>query len=462
MTFRGSTLNGLALLLCCGLLGCSGSATGPQTGTLAGTVTLEGASNHAGITVAAYEPATLDSLTETLTRQYLDADFLLSQPALFDHRKATPVAETTTDADGSFRLAEVPTGTYNLVAREDGFGWRYVYDVSVGAGTQSVAAVQLLAERQVSGALTENTTWEAHRHYIVTSDLSVPEGVTLTIEEGVVVRFASETGLTVAGGFRVIGNRSARVVFTSKSTNETWEKVEILERETAEQFDIAWAKFEFGQRALSVEGRDGKVTNSMVKDCAFGGIFFDSSLLIQNSLITDCDVGLRIENSTGVEVDRNIVTHCSDTGVFNSRSGSSISRSIFAENGRAIQIWLPEQVTVTRNLFKRNVTGLYTFIHFNSSIMNNTFEMNETALFFDTVEGEASIVATNNNVIENERYAVRAIDLDFDVDARNNWWGVTNESEIRAMIKETARVGSNSGVIMFSPARQGPVENALP
>lgn len=56
--------------------------------------------------------------------------------------------------------------------------------------------------------------------YIVTGDISVPVGSSLTIEPGVIVKFAGPYTLTVNGALRAVGSLTARVVFTSVNDNE--------------------------------------------------------------------------------------------------------------------------------------------------------------------------------------------------------------------------------------------------
>ena len=50
------------------------------------------------------------------------------------------------------------------------------------------------------GTLAKNTTLTAyHGVYVFDSQLTVPEGVTLTIEPGVVVKFTNNAGISVQG-----------------------------------------------------------------------------------------------------------------------------------------------------------------------------------------------------------------------------------------------------------------------
>ncbi|HPM84808.1 MAG TPA: FG-GAP-like repeat-containing protein, partial [Candidatus Anammoximicrobium sp.] len=68
----------------------------------------------------------------------------------------------------------------------------------------------------VGGALTEDTTWTPENGAIVvTSTIYVPEGITLTIQPGTIVKFAAGAGIHVHGTLLAAGTAASPVVFTS-------------------------------------------------------------------------------------------------------------------------------------------------------------------------------------------------------------------------------------------------------
>ena len=108
---------------------CSKQPTSPETGSITGKVYLEGQTKHSGITVALYKLAELDTTILRYNREYPNVGFPISQATEFDHRLGEVAAEAKTKKDGSFEIEGVDEGTYNLVARKDGFGWKYIYPV---------------------------------------------------------------------------------------------------------------------------------------------------------------------------------------------------------------------------------------------------------------------------------------------------------------------------------------------
>ena len=113
------------------LMSCSKQPTSPETGTLTGTVYLEAQTDHSGITVALYELAELDTAIVGYNQRFPNVAFPISQATEFDHRLGEVAAEAKTKQDGSFEIDGVEEGTYNLVAEKAGFGWKYLYPVSI-------------------------------------------------------------------------------------------------------------------------------------------------------------------------------------------------------------------------------------------------------------------------------------------------------------------------------------------
>ncbi len=72
----------------------------------------------------------------------------------------------------------------------------------------------------VGGTLTESTVWTSGNVYLVSSDLTIPSGVTLRIEPGVVAKFVGYRSILVNGTLDLLGTASQQVVFTSYQDDE--------------------------------------------------------------------------------------------------------------------------------------------------------------------------------------------------------------------------------------------------
>lgn len=91
--------------------------------------------------------------------------------------------------------------------------------------TAATAVINIVEEQlivQVSGNITQNTTWESGKIYVLESRIAVVSGVTLTIQPGVIVKGQAGTGanataLLIARGGKLMaeGTADSPIIFTS-------------------------------------------------------------------------------------------------------------------------------------------------------------------------------------------------------------------------------------------------------
>lgn len=183
------------------------SPTKTNSGTLTGAVTLVNDSgvpandpvDFAGVTIALYNPAVLDTAIVRINGESPHIGILINQETEFDHRLQAPVMTTATGADGTFKLSKIPAGNYNLVLLKDGWGVRYFYDISIvkgqnsletvinsskylnGNGRKAKAAVELYYAKHLSGYINVDAfTFEPNHSYIVDSEASFVHNVIIS------------------------------------------------------------------------------------------------------------------------------------------------------------------------------------------------------------------------------------------------------------------------------------------
>ncbi|MFA5761309.1 MAG: right-handed parallel beta-helix repeat-containing protein, partial [Dehalococcoidales bacterium] len=88
---------------------------------------------------------------------------------------------------------------------------------SIGNTTQSDTFMFTTSKRiiEVSGFISVDSIWESAYNYLVTEDVLLSQGTTLTIEPGVIIKFSNETGLYIDGTLKAIGTESDPIIFTS-------------------------------------------------------------------------------------------------------------------------------------------------------------------------------------------------------------------------------------------------------
>jgi hypothetical protein len=160
--------------------------------------------------------------------------------------------------------------------RCDGFDWKTRL-----AATAGWLLVLLLATAAAgmttSGSLTEDEVWSGIVE--ITGDVTVPHGISLTVQPGTAVRFADGTGLRVDGGLKAEGTAEAPIRFGSASVLPT---------------PGAWKGIEFGYRSRDT----GRMRHCMVEDAEMGIRSSATGPDILDSTIQRCVTGIQLGSSS--------------------------------------------------------------------------------------------------------------------------------------------------------------------
>jgi len=113
-----------------------------------------------------------------------------------------------------------PAGNYHLWAQADTLN-----NVAEGNEANNVTGpvtINVLDPvQQVCGTIATNTVWYSGVVYVVTCDVTVNSGVTLTVQPGAEVRFNQNTGLNVNGTLLAAGTASQPITFTANTASPT-------------------------------------------------------------------------------------------------------------------------------------------------------------------------------------------------------------------------------------------------
>ena len=159
---------------------------------------------------------------------------------------------------------------------------RAVMATAIAAGLVGLVVALMLAtygsvaaQTPVSGIISSPATWgPPGSTCIVTGSVLVQQGVTLTIEDGVEVRFDQDKGLQVEGTLIAVGTLAQTIVFTSNQTNPApgdWTFIRFTDTSTSAGFDPQTGAFTGGSILQHCEVRYGG------REQVLGTIQLDSS-----------------------------------------------------------------------------------------------------------------------------------------------------------------------------------------
>lgn len=111
--------------------------------------------------------------------------------------------------------------------------------VNLTSDTSLVANYASTSNCVIRGLISENTTLTKDcSPYVASSDVTVAEGINLTIEPGVELLFPSKANLTIHGDLQAIGTVSEPIRFSGINEDEDWGSI-IFQNATA-QSNLAW------------------------------------------------------------------------------------------------------------------------------------------------------------------------------------------------------------------------------
>jgi hypothetical protein len=309
------------------------------------------------------------------------------------------------------------------------------------------------AAKTVSGIINSDTTWN-DGSYTLTGPVGVKNGVTLTIEPGAIVEFASYY-IQVNGTLNAQGTSNKNIIFKSSASgyssssvqnsiafgesssdwndgsisgcviqNAFFQEVSIsitecspkISRNTFNQTSIIVSSgspiisynYLYGKgatTAIQANGGSATISNNYLKGTGYQyGIIISGDTYLSNNVVDFCWDGIQISGqSTCIG---NTVTNCYNAGISSSYNSVTISQNYIAYNRKV------------------GITGL-------GDIESNTVVKNGIGI--QNSVSSSSITLKNNNIYSNTNYDLFLIGSG-NLDATNNYWGTTNSDSIAQKI----------------------------
>ncbi len=260
----------------------------------------------------------------------------------------------------------------------------------------------------VEGVITQDTVWTLiDSPFIVVNNITVPSGVTLTIEPGVEVRFGGNFSLNVAGRLIAQGTEDRMITFTSNRPAEEakagdWVAIEFIASSGSQ---MACCTVEYAVNGIIIENSSLEISNCEITKNSENGIKIigNCSLTIKNSKIMLNKNGvapilLNINSSQQVTLD-------SDT-ISSNQYGVYIDGEV-------------ENLHVVNCNLMSNDVGIYVSGKTDLEITHNSIAYNKIGVLY---ENSSSRVSINFNDLYGNTLAMRSNSSE-PVNATYNYWG---------------------------------------
>ncbi|MBI5207638.1 MAG: fibronectin type III domain-containing protein [Candidatus Firestonebacteria bacterium] len=312
----------------------------------------------------------------------------------------------TIDSNGLISWTPTASGMYPVnVLVTDGYGGEANQNYSIEVATY------------VSGAISDHTVWDsANSPYVVTDDININNGATLTINPGTTIKFDENKSMQVDGMLEALGTDINKITFTTSSIGKYWGYIYFTDIST----DATYIS-------------DNYVSGSKLENCLIeysGGQTISNNGAVRlnkaHPYINYCNIrrnkssGIRAWNlSDNLKINNTRISYNSTSlaggGIFaeegeNESCTVTLSNNIIEYNSTYLQgggIYINGgTVNVSKNIIKNNRANAYAaginIFDGNVNISNNIIDSNSAnfsggGIFISA--GEITIL--NNNIINN-------------------------------------------------------------
>ena len=248
------------------------------------------------------------------------------------------------------------------------------------------------ATTEVGGLITTDTTWtQANSPYVVTANVLVAEGVTLTIEPGVTVKFEEIKGLQIAGELIARGIETNPIVFTSNQ---------------AEPAPGDWVNIMFTKSSVDATYDDdgNYLTGSILQYCTveYGGGSYSPVIKIVSSspLIDRCNITDGAASGIGVQD--------GSPNIRNSTISNNSATAGWDQTGQPQEgggIWVQGTARITGNTISSNcatASGGGIWVQGTASITGNTISGNSAQYYRGGgIYASGDITISENTISDN-------------------------------------------------------------
>jgi len=270
----------------------------------------------------------------------------------------------------------------------------------------------------LNGPLKADTIITAGSTYSIIGSVLIPDGVTLTVQQGAKLQFADSHRIIVKGNLISQGVSGNRTVFTTLNQNKLpgdW--YGLIFESTSGGSILNYMKIEYAEYGIWEENVSIDVTNNGIQFNKTNGIYLSNS-------------SPNISNNSIFSNGKNTVDLLS--------SGSGTGISIHAKSSPAI----------TQNNIINNKTGIY--VEGNSTLADNP----DPSINYNNIYSDAPPPNTfiNDDMSYETGWFANAAQTT--LDAKNNWWGTIDVAEIKELIKDNSD-SQRSPVVDFSSFLDG-------
>ena len=272
------------------------------------------------------------------------------------------------------------------------------------------------AQTNVSGVISTNTTWtKAGSPYILTANILVNTGISLTIEPGASVKVNENYGITINGTLIANGNSTDSIYFLNNISNKKWSGITFTSSSVSSNIDISdnyidgsilnyvsISSISSSNGAVYLVNNALLIKNSSIFNNSSNGIYFDynGSFTFDKIIIKGC----KISNNDGSGVSYNGYRMQGTLKVLNNlisnNSGNGITTGGGDAGGSHVNIFS------NNDIISNGGVGIIANANGTQTLSYNLIYLNSNGIYS---RGNGTYTISKNRIISNIGYALNCI-----------------------------------------------------
>ncbi|HOY84075.1 MAG TPA: right-handed parallel beta-helix repeat-containing protein [Candidatus Syntrophosphaera sp.] len=457
----------------------------PDSGTLTGRVVLTNDSgdplldpvDFAGVTIALYQPAQLDTTLIRINSEYPQVGVVTGQDTDFDHRGSDPLYLAGSEPDGTFVLEGIDPGIYNVVFLCEGWGVDYLCEVEISDRAEvDLGSMELYPVPICNPAYLDSFTFKARHCYFVQDTVNMLGNVVLEANSkilmlpGASIKFWGGVSTPQTGGISsacrfISGKNFYQTQAYDITPADHYSAVEFRSDNNVLRNVI----FQHGSSSVVVSGLQNQISNVIIRNIGAGLIIQGGHSVVDHILVANGSAnGIQFNTVTPdqIEITNSVITKVEVAASLYTAGTYTIENSYFHNNNFAVK---PDNCTgvISHNAFELNAYDIYQYA------VSIPTQINYNDFFHSTQWGilpRRAVVINYNNFFKTDRFYIwiRSPDsppnyslVQADVDATNNYWAVAD-------VEQYLMDGHNHDFpdqpcayyVIYLPRRNSPVPNA--
>ena len=277
----------------------------------------------------------------------------------------------------------------------------------------------------VEGEITQDTVWTlVDSPFVVSNDVIVYPGVTLTIEPEVEVRFGGNFSLIIKGALIANGAENKLIKFTSEKEEPEAGDWASIKFEGSQSSSLRYCVIEYGTNGITLENGMLNIQESVIRLNSENGIeIMNGTVEVKNNEIAENGgSGIYIAGGNKVTVRDNTVSSNENGVTLTGNLTSEINiqqNKILSNAGSGISLEASgyDKTVIRNNNISANHYGFHVLTNTSTYITHNYISNNTVGIFYET----GIHTACFNDIYDNDW----GMDVSADaiVNATYNYWG---------------------------------------